>query len=363
MEKKLNNQPQGALCDLFLKGNTVMKKILAVLLSLGVLLSLAACNPRQKKVTREIEAMDTYMKLEMYDVDALAVSGIEANISWYDRALSVTNADGTENELYRLNQEGSSAVSPSVAELTRQTLALCEETDGALDISVCPLVEEWGFYSKDYRIPSGERLAQLLPLVDYRQVSVSGDTIRLGQKGMKLDFGAVAKGWLADESVKILEKNAAQSAILNFGGTVAAFRTKPDGSLWRVGIADPDNSATFMGTLSCRDKVIATSGSYERSFVGDDGKTYSHILNPKTGVPVESDILSVTIISDSGLRSDGLSTALFVMGREEAERYRQAHHDFDYIILTKDKKAYVTAGVADSFAVADGYAYEIVRVA
>ena len=117
-----------------------------------------------------------------------------------------------------------------------------------------------------------------------------------------------------------------------------------------------------MGYLSCKDKVIATSGSYERCFTGADGKVYSHIIDPKTGIPVDNGILSVTIISSSGVRSDGLSTALFVMGREKAEEYYHDHADFDFIMLTSDKKAIVTPGAADSFAVAQGYDYEIVRI-
>ena len=340
----------------------MIKKLISCLLCCGVLLPAAGCNPRYDKVTRSFEAMDTFMQVELYNVDSIALTGIQSQAEWYDKALSVTEADSELNETRQLNAQGSKTMSPSLVETVRQTLALCEETDGVLDVTVCPVVEAWGFYTKDYRVPSGQELDRLLPLVDYRQVTVDGEEVRFEKEGMKIDFGAVAKGRLADEMIAILDKAGADSAILNLGGTVAAYHEKPDGSLWRVGIADPDNSASHMGSISCKDKVIATSGSYERSFTGADGKTYSHIIDPKTGVPVDNGILSVTIISDSGIRADGLSTALFVMGREKAEEYRRAHPDFDYVILTEDRKAYVTAGVSDSFKLADGSDYETVLI-
>ena len=338
------------------------KRLCAALLGVCLLLTAGACSPQREKMTDSIEAMDTFMTLEVYGVSGNELSSIRANIEALDKRLSVTNDKGEDNEIFRVNQNGEGAVSPDVANLAEQSLALCEDTGGALDITVLPVVEEWGFISKDFQIPTAERLTALLPLVDHTQVSCENNIIKLKRSGMKLDFGAVAKGYIADKATDILRDADCQSAILNLGGTVAAYGEKQNGQPWRVGIADPDNSATFMGYLSCKDKVIATSGSYERCFTGADGKVYSHIIDPKTGIPVDNGILSVTIISSSGVRSDGLSTALFVMGREKAVEYYHDHADFDFIMLTSDKKAIVTPGAADSFAVAQGYDYEIVRI-
>lgn len=338
------------------------KRFCAALLSACLLLSAGACAPQREKMSDSLEAMDTFMTIEVYGASGNELSSVRANIEALDKRLSVTNEKGEDNEIFRVNQNGAGMVSPDVADLAEQALTLCRETDGALDITVLPVVEEWGFISKNYHIPTAERLAKLLPLVDYTQVSCKNNTLKLNKSGMKLDFGAVAKGYIADKATDILRSADCKSAILNLGGTIAAFGEKQNGQPWRVGIADPDNSATFMGYLSCKDKIIATSGSYERSFAGADGKVYSHIIDPKTGIPVDNGILSVTIISDSGVRSDGLSTALFVMGRDRAETYYRRHSGFDYVMLTADKKAYVTAGAAESFTVAQGYDYEIVRI-
>lgn len=340
-----------------------MKKTISILLCGVLALLFSSCRTGGEKTTLSFEAMDTYMSVTINGGYQTTAGDIQSKIGELDSQLSVTNSDGMNvvNDVYLLNKNGTAQVSQNVLELTRQSLDLCSETGGALDITVFPVVEEWGFISKDYKIPSAERLADMLPLVDYRKVSCEDGRITLNQ-GMKLDFGAVAKGYAADKAVEILKEAGVGSAILNLGGTVAAYGEKENGTPWKIGVADPDNSASYMGYLNCRDKIIATSGSYERSFVGKDGKTYSHIIDPKTGVPVDNGIASVTIISGSGVRSDGLSTALFVLGIEKAEEYHRAHPDFDYIIITGDKKAYVSSGAAETFKIADGYNYEIITV-
>lgn len=336
------------------------KKTVSALFCLcAAVLMFCSCKPGDGKASREFEAMDTYMNIDVYGADEALLDELQASIEELDGRLSVTSPD---SEIYALNKNGSAKISASTADLVRQTLKLCADTHGALDVTVQPVVEEWGFISGDYQIPSEERLKGLLDSVDYRLVSCGGSDISFEKKGMKAGFGAVAKGYAADEAVKLLKDNNLESAILNLGGTVAAYGEKPDGSKWKIGIADPENSASYIGYVSCSDKIAATSGSYERYFKGDDGKIYSHIIDPETGRPVDNDILSVTIISESGLLSDGLSTALFVMGREAAENYRTENGGFDFIILTKDKKAYVTKGISDSFTVSEGKGYEKVLV-
>ena len=336
------------------------KKIVAVLLCLcAAVLIFSSCKPGNEKKSRGFEAMDTYMNIDVYGANEALLDELEASIEELDGRLSVTSSG---SEIYKLNKDGSAKISASTADLVRQTLKLCADTDGALDITIQPVVEEWGFISGDYKIPSEERLKSLAESVDYRMVSCGGSDISFEKKGMKAGFGAVAKGYAADEAVRLLKEKGCESAILNLGGTVAAYGKKPDGSKWKIGIADPENSASYIGYVSCSNKIAATSGSYERYFKGDDGKIYSHIIDPKTGRPVDNGILSVTIISDSGLLSDALSTALFVMGREAAEKYYSKNGGFDFIILTNDKKAFVTKTISDSFTVSEGEGYEKVIV-
>ncbi len=310
--------------------------------------ALSGCSANQPKSSLSFQAMDTFMKLDVYGGSA---DEIKDEILRLDKLLSVTDP---QSDIYTLNQSKSAEVDDVTAELARRSLELCRATDGALDVTVLPVVEEWGFISGEYKIPSAQTLNSLLGSIDYTKVSVTGNTITLPSDA-KIDFGATAKGFAADRAVELLKSSGATGAILNLGGTVAAYGQKPGSDGWRVGIADPENTAAYIGYITCRDKIIATSGGYERCFEGEDGKTYCHIIDPKTGLPADNGLLSVTVISDSGTLSDALSTALFVMGAEKAAEYAKSCGDFDFVMLTADGRAIASAGAAQSFTPAQGY--------
>lgn len=326
-------------------------KITIALLFCGVII-LSGCAAQSTELS--FEAMDTFMRVKLFSDNGESASlKIRAETERLDALLSTADKSSA---VRALNEDGS-LQNGEVADLTRRTLELCGSTGGALDISVYPLVEEWGFISRDYKIPSRERIASLLEGVDYRSVKAEGELVTL-RPGMKIDFGAVAKGYLADRLSAVLDEEKTASALLNLGGTVYARGKKPDGSRWTVGIADPENSADFMGSLECEDRVVATSGSYERFFTGSDGRLYCHIIDPKTGYPVDNGVKSVTVVCESGLKSDALSTALFVMGKEKAAEYYKKNGGFEYILLT-DKTAYVSDGLIGDFNLARTASYEI----
>ena len=139
------------------------------------------------------------------------------------------------------------------------------------------------------------------------------------------------------------------SGLVNLGGNAQVLGTKPDGSLWRVAVQSPDAEDEYLGVLETKDKAIITSGGYERYFE-KDGVTYHHIIDPSTGYPAENGLISVTIVSADGTLADGLSTSLFVMGKDKAVDYWRTHSDeFDMILLTDDEQLYVSEGIKDSF--------------
>ncbi len=333
-----------------------MKKFLCITLSAVLCITaLCACSLSDNKPAEVgFEAMDTFMSLKIYGQNRDSVlKNVQGSIVSLDKLLSTTDKN---SDIYKLNNAGAVPVEvdKTTADIVEMSLDLCDDVSGALDITVYPVVCEWGFIDKDYKIPDQNRIEQLLQFVDYSKVSVSDGKISL-LTNMQIDLGAVAKGYAADRGIEICRNEDITSALLNLGGTVAAIGAKPDGSDWKVGVADPENSADYFGYLSCKDKVIATSGGYERYFIGSDGKTYIHIINPKTGSPVDNNINSVTIVSEVGIKSDALSTALFVMGVDDAEKYRRENSGFDYVILTKDNEVYVTSGIYDSFTLADNF--------
>ena len=325
------------------------------MLCAALMVLMTSCSAASSRDSLSFQAMDTFLQLDVYGADGAAQT-IKDEILRMDSLFSVADKD---SDVYRINHSGTATVDEATADIAAKSLAICADTNGALDVTVFPVVEEWGFISGDYQIPSADKINKLLNLVDYTSVSVEGTKIKIPE-GARLDFGAVAKGYAADRAEEILRDFDASGAILNLGGTVVAYGNKPNADSWKIGVADPDNSAAYVGYLTCCDKIIATSGSYERYFEGEDGKIYSHIIDPKTGYPVDNGVLSVTVISDSGILSDALSTALFVMGREQAISYVNERGDIDCIILTDDGKVYISEGIKDSFTLANEYDREVV---
>lgn len=237
--------------------------------------------------------------------------------------MSVTDEN---SEIHQANHAGSSPVSLSedTRELLEEALALCGETGGALDVTVYPVVRAWGFTAGDYRVPEAKEVSALLEKVGYDRAELNGDRLTLPE-GTELDLGAVAKGYTGDRLMELFREAGISSAIVELGGNVQALGAKPDGESWRIAVQAPEGG--YAGVLEITDKAVVTSGGYQRYFE-KDGETYIHIIDPSTGYPARTGLASVTIVADSGLLGDGLSTALFVMGREKAEDYWLAHPDF-----------------------------------
>ena len=299
--------------------------------------------------TADLFAMDTYMTMKAYGPGAeTALNDISSMISDLDSCLSVTNSD---SEIYRLNHAEGQPVSLSddAADLLSKALALGGTTNGALELTSYPLSLAWGFTTGDYQIPDQATLEGILPLVDDSAVTLDSNTATL-PSGAQLDLGAVAKGYAGDRAAEILQDAGVTSALLNLGSsTIRAIGSKPDGSPWRIAIQDPNDSSAYAGVVSATDLAIDTSGGYERYFEGDDGEIYWHILDPHTGYPAKSGLISVTVLSDSALTGDGLSTALFVMGLEDAMDYWRTNGGFEFIFITDQNEIYVSQGAQDLF--------------
>jgi thiamine biosynthesis lipoprotein len=164
---------------------------------------------------------------------------------------------------------------------------------------------------------------------------------------MEIDLGSVAKGYTGDRVIELLRENGVTSALLNLGGNVQALGTKPDGSPWRVAVQDPSGDGC-LGVLEIDDQAVITSGGYERYFV-EDGVTYWHIIDPADGAPARSGLISVTIVGDSGLLCDGLSTSLFVMGLEDAAQFWRENGGFEAVFVTESGQILITEGLQERF--------------
>ena len=269
-----------------------------------------------QEASRDIFAMDTYMTVTAYGENAeAAVDAAQAEIERLDALLSTGDAD---SEIAKLNADGSAELSEDAGYLTERALELYQETDGAFDIAIYPVMEAWGFPTQNFQVPSQNTLDQLLPLTDAGNISYDKETrkISFGVEGMKIDLGGIAKGYTSSRI---------------------------------IAVQSPADTEDYLGILSVQDKAVITSGGYERYFE-QDGVTYHHIIDPKTGYPAESGLVSVTIVSEDGTLADGLSTSLFIMGKEKAADFWREHKDeFDAILMSDDGTLYVTEGLENDF--------------
>ena len=304
---------------------------------------------QDNEASKDIFAMDTYMTVTAYGEKAQdAVDAAEAEIERLDTLLSTGNAD---SEIVKLNEQKSATLSEDGGYLVKRALELNKETDGAFDIAIYPVMEAWGFPIQDFRVPSADELTGLLKHVDAAKISYDKDTreISFEDDQMKIDLGGIAKGYTSSRIMDIFKENGITSGLVNLGGNVQALGTKTDGSNWRVAVQSPDDTEDYLGVLSIQDKAVITSGGYERYFE-QDGVTYHHIIDPKTGYPAENGLVSVTIVSSDGTLADGLSTSLFIMGEEKAAEFWKVHsNEFEAIFATDDGTIYVTEGLKDSF--------------
>lgn len=309
--------------------------------------------------TKELFAMDTYMTLTAYgDKGEEAVDQAAEEIKRLDKALSTGDAN---SQVSKLNANGGGSLTEDTQYLLKKSMELYDSTGGLFDIAIYPVMEAWGFPTQDYKVPDKNELEDLLSLADVSKIQYNEEeaAVKFEQEGMKIDFGGIAKGYTSSRIMKIYEDLGVTSGLVNLGGNVQALGSKTDGSKWKVGIQDPEGKEDYIGTLSIKDQAVITSGGYERYFE-EAGKTYHHIIDPRTGYPAESGLLSVTIVSSDGTLADGLSTSLFIMGKDEAIDYWRDHsEEFDGILETEDGSLYVTEGIAEDFE-AKGHKVEVV---
>lgn len=327
-----------------------LKKISA--LGAGLLIFLTGCGEKNEKqnnsekVQRDIFAMDTYMSLTAYGDNAEAALDKASERIMELESLLAVNSE--KSDVWKINNSNGNTVqiSDDTAEIISSAIEYGDST-GTLDITIYPVLKEWGFTAKDYKIPDDGRLTELLENVDYSNIKLDGNNISIPENYM-IDLGAVAKGYTGDEVIAELRENGVESAIISLGGNVQALGLKPDGSQWNVSVIDPFMPDSSMCVVSVGEKAVVTSGSYERYFTGDNGKNYWHIIDKTDGYPADNGLVSVTIIGDSGIMCDALSTALFIAGTEKAQEYWQNNGGFDMILVTDDRKIIYTDGIEGS---------------
>ena len=333
-------------------------KVFVYALCVAAMLLLGGCSgdpettssaaPEAEKVSRTVFAMDTVMEITPYGEQAKAAcDAAEDKIMALEQLLSVTLPD---SEIYAANHADGASVqlSEDSFALLQDALSWCERTDGALDISIYPVLRTWGFTTGNYRVPENAELKDLLRDVDYTQIRTDAQTrtVTLPQ-GMEIDLGSVAKGYTGDQVMQVFRDCGVTSGMVSLGGNVQVLGTKPDGTAWRIAVQDPTGEG-YAGVVEVTDKAVITSGGYER-FFEENGVTYWHILDPATGSPARSGVISATVIGENGTMCDALSTALFVMGADRASTFWKTHDGFDFVLILDDGSLVITQGLESCF--------------
>lgn len=328
------------------------KRVFFSLVLIGTIFLCAGCHSGDageakkeiKKESKEFFAMNTIIDLTVYaeePSEILAEAG--KRIQNYENLFSV-NID--TSDVAKLNRAGGTPVqvSPETYELIQKGIEVSERTGGLFDISVYPLVRAWGFTTEEYRIPAQKEREEILKNVDYSRIELSGEyTVRLPEE-MQIDLGGIAKGYVSQKLIELFREKPIKAAVVSLGGNVQTYGEKPDGTLFTVGITDPKDGTGILGMIEVGEKAVITSGSYQRYFE-KDGVVYHHIMDKRTGAPADSDLKSVTVISDEGERADGLATALFVMGKEKAIEFDKANEDIQLILIDEQNEVWTSEGI------------------
>ena len=329
------------------------RKPLLILLSIIVAGLAAGCilkysrQSHAREYSRQFFAMDTVMSFTAYG--ERGEEAVEAAVQEVERLDALLSTGIAESEVSRINASGEGDLSEDTEKILSEGLTIWKQTGGLFDVTIYPLMQLWGFPTGNYHVPTKEELKQTMSLVDSSEVILDGNHVTLGEK-QKMDLGGIAKGYTSNRIMEIFQEYGVTSAMVSLGGNVQTLGKKPDGTDWQVGIQNPDNvQGDLLGAVAVQDQAVITSGGYERYFE-ENGQTYIHILDPRTGCPAESGLASVTIVSSNGMLADALSTSLYIMGLDEAEAYWRIYADeFDMILMTDDGTVYVTEGIRDRF--------------
>lgn len=246
-------------------------------------------------------------------------------------------------------------VSSDTYYIVKKSKEYSEMLCGAFDPTIRPLVEVWEESLKLEKLPSKEAVIEKLKLVNYKDIILNEkqSSVMLKHFKQSIDLGGIAKGFAADEIRDIFYKNKVKSGLIDLGGNVFAIGSKIDGTPWRIGIQNPyKERGQFVGILSVRNKSVVTSGNYEKYFI-NDGRRIHHIIDPRTGEPSESRIISATIISDNSIDGDGLSTGVYIIGVSKAIELINSIDGIEAIFITDDKKIHITSGVDEMFTITD----------
>jgi len=316
----------------------IFKRLTAIFTAMTLFLSGCSGFSGKRNLTYTDTLFDTVISVQILDIaDEELIKGCEEICKKYDVMFSRTNENG---EIYKINNAGGEAVEVSQDTITiiEKGIYYSEMSRGAFDITIGAVSTLWDFKSEEHKVPSKQDVRNAKSHVDYNNIYINENRVQLGSSKMQIDVGALAKGYIADRLKDYLIENGVKHALINLGGNVLAIGSKADGSDFNIGIQKPfDETGEPVTSVKISDHSVVTTGIYQRYFERE-GKLYHHILDPKTGYPCENNLHSVTIITDSSLTADALSTTCFLLGYEKGMRLVDQLDNVDAVFITDDNE-------------------------
>ncbi|GFZ32400.1 FAD:protein FMN transferase [Clostridium zeae] len=328
----------------------MIKKILAIGLSMLLIISMVSCSKKDEKVDKYATKMDTIMHLTAYGPNAS--KAIDEAFKRVDEIEKIASSSIDTSDVSKINEAAGKEyvkVHPEIVKIIKTSIEYSKISNGAFDITVSPLIKLWGIGTDEERVPADSEIKDKLALVGYKNISINeaDNSVKLMKAGMAIDLGGVAKGFTADEIVKVFKKYGVNSAIINLGGSsIYTLGEKPDKTLWSVAIQNPrkEKNEGNIGIVKLNQGALSTSGDYQRFFI-KDGKRYHHILDPFTGYPADAGVMSDTIridssIPDCNMLADILTKVTFVSGIEKGMKIIDSIEGISCMAVTTDFKIY-----------------------
>lgn len=325
------------------------KSLVAIILCAAIVFGIVSYDfiSGRSSCERTSVAMGTVITVKLFGFGAENdLDRIETEINGLENSVLSWRKEGSD--IYRINEGAGSSVSvsPDTVEIIGQCIDISGDCDGVFDITVGNVTKLWDFGGDNQRLPSESEIKTALADVGYKNVSVSGNAVQI-KKGQSLDLGAVGKGFTCDKIKELLDKGRTKSAVVSIGGSLLIYGSRT----FSVGIVNPDNDKQSMGTLKLKDTCVSTSGDYEKYFE-QDGKRYHHILNATTGYPATSEFKSVTVVCESGIISDALSTVCYIVGYRKSIEILE-EYDAEAVFIFNNNAVKVTDGLSEKFTVTD----------
>ena len=329
--------------------------VIVILFSLFMLIK----NKKEDKYSSTYYSLGTINEITLYDITKKDGDRIlkecESILKDIDNKMS---SQITSSEISKINDKSGDSyvkVSDDTYYVIKESINFSSMSNDTFDISIGPIIDLWAIGTKDAKVPTEKEIKDNLTLVNYKDILLNDTdkSVKLAKKNMKIDLGGIAKGYAADKIYEYLKKEKLESALINLGGNIYVLGNKEGGQPFSIGIQDPTKPrGNSIGNIKVSNKSVVTSGIYER-YLEKNNKIYHHMLNPHTGYPFDSNLSSVTIISDKSIICDALSTTTFGLGIEDGLKLIESLDGVDAIFITKDKKIYLSNNLKNQFNLTD----------